>query len=475
MTPRTFFCAVVGLSLLTATALAPAAQAQTAAEQYRAEMEARADQLRAQAEIRRCVLQNRANQLRGLPTVNCNAPAPTPTPVPPPAPPRDTTAPTIPARLTASATSCSEIQVSWSPSGDTGGSGLQGYDVYRDARFLMQVRAPFASFSDGNLAEAQSYSYQVAAFDGAGNRSSRSSAGSATTPSCAPAPGPGILGTVAGFGYPDELVFDAQSGIAIGLARDGLTIADLRDPARPRVAARVDLEYRETGVAIDGTLAYVVEDVQNASANLAVLDLSDPTRPLLVSRTLLPGGGGGGIALRGSLAYVGMGSGLVTVDLATPRSPLVLGMAATAVRLFQVDVGDGFILARKNPDGFAVFDARDPRRPAWVRDSGWPFDTLALAGRIGYGLTDFSLFVVDWSNLLQPRLIEQLTFPAADVAVLGDRLAFASFELDLMDATSLRVLEQVALPERGRRVAADGGLVVVTDGSGAFSVISVLP
>jgi hypothetical protein len=98
----------------------------------------------------------------------------------------DTQPPSMPTGLTATAADCSEIDVSWNAATDSGGSSLEGYDVYRDGNFYTQVMAPLRSLSDGNLPESTTHFYQVAAFDGAGNRSPKNGAKSATTPACGP-------------------------------------------------------------------------------------------------------------------------------------------------------------------------------------------------------------------------------------------------------------------------------------------------
>ena len=51
----------------------------------------------------------------------------------------DVTAPTVPTGLTATAASCSQINLSWTASTDTGGSGLKGYNVYKNGAYLKQV------------------------------------------------------------------------------------------------------------------------------------------------------------------------------------------------------------------------------------------------------------------------------------------------------------------------------------------------
>src|SRR6059058_2946494 len=53
----------------------------------------------------------------------------------------DRTVPAVPTGLTAAAASCSQINLSWLASTDTGGTGLKGYNVYRGGAFMKQVLA----------------------------------------------------------------------------------------------------------------------------------------------------------------------------------------------------------------------------------------------------------------------------------------------------------------------------------------------
>lgn len=89
----------------------------------------------------------------------------------------DTIAPSVPGNLAASATSPTQITLSWSASTDN--VGVTGYRVYRNG---VQVAAPSStSYSDSGLSSATSYVYTVAAVDGAGNMSQQSASVSATT------------------------------------------------------------------------------------------------------------------------------------------------------------------------------------------------------------------------------------------------------------------------------------------------------
>jgi uncharacterized protein (AIM24 family) len=96
----------------------------------------------------------------------------------------DTTPPTVPSTLTASAVSCSQVNLSWTASTDTGGSGLKGYNVYRGGTYLKQILAPSTSTPDTGLSASHSYSYTVSAIDNAGNQSAQSNSSVIITPSC---------------------------------------------------------------------------------------------------------------------------------------------------------------------------------------------------------------------------------------------------------------------------------------------------
>ncbi|HEU0008972.1 MAG TPA: BACON domain-containing carbohydrate-binding protein, partial [Verrucomicrobiae bacterium] len=96
----------------------------------------------------------------------------------------DLATPSIPAALTATAASCNQINLSWSASTDTGGSGLRGYNVYRGGTYVTQVLAPSTYYYDTGRAASTSYGYTVQAVDNANNFSVQSIARTATTPAC---------------------------------------------------------------------------------------------------------------------------------------------------------------------------------------------------------------------------------------------------------------------------------------------------
>jgi fibronectin type 3 domain-containing protein len=91
----------------------------------------------------------------------------------------DYTLPSVPSGLVATATSTSEVSVNWNASIDSGGSGLAGYQVYRNGTLVTTTTA--TSYTDSGLSAATSYCYTIVAYDNAGNSSSASSETCATT------------------------------------------------------------------------------------------------------------------------------------------------------------------------------------------------------------------------------------------------------------------------------------------------------
>jgi phosphatidylinositol-3-phosphatase len=102
----------------------------------------------------------------------------------------DTSPPSVPGGVGASANGPNSVTVTWSPSTDN--VGVTGYDLYRDGSKLATVTG--TTFTDTNVQPSTTYGYTVDAFDAANNTSAQSSpAATATTPA-APA---GVCGGLA--------------------------------------------------------------------------------------------------------------------------------------------------------------------------------------------------------------------------------------------------------------------------------------
>ncbi|MGR3317141.1 MAG: fibronectin type III domain-containing protein [Candidatus Anammoxibacter sp.] len=86
----------------------------------------------------------------------------------------DTTAPSTPSTLLATAISASEIDISWNASTDN--IGISGYKIYRDDKQIKTTKGTI--YKDTGLLASTTYSYTVSAFDESGNTSIKSSSSS---------------------------------------------------------------------------------------------------------------------------------------------------------------------------------------------------------------------------------------------------------------------------------------------------------
>ena len=90
----------------------------------------------------------------------------------------DTDPPSVPAGLTASPTSASQINLTWTESNDN--EGVTEYRIYRDGNQI--GTSPTTSYSDTGLTQNTQYCYTAQAYDAVGNPSGQSEQACATTP-----------------------------------------------------------------------------------------------------------------------------------------------------------------------------------------------------------------------------------------------------------------------------------------------------
>src|SRR6185295_2947024 len=97
----------------------------------------------------------------------------------------DTTSPTVPGNLNATAVSSSQMTLTWTASTDN--VGVTGYQVERCegagcTTFAQVATVTGTSVGDGGLTAGTTYQYRVRATDAAGNLSGYSNVATVTTP-----------------------------------------------------------------------------------------------------------------------------------------------------------------------------------------------------------------------------------------------------------------------------------------------------
>ena len=144
----------------------------------------------------------------------------------------DTEAPTTPTDVSATPIAETQIDVAWTASTDT--FGVVGYQVFRDGVQITTVAT--TNFSDTGLLASTTYSYELRAFDNAGNISS-SSVAVATTTLATPPPPPTATSTPVDSG--------SSGGGILPLAQlESLTITTGSEAAELDFAGSLPVRYR---------------------------------------------------------------------------------------------------------------------------------------------------------------------------------------------------------------------------------------
>ncbi|MBC8075317.1 MAG: hypothetical protein H7Y32_04520, partial [Chloroflexales bacterium] len=180
-----------------------------------------------------------------------------------------------------------------------------------------------------------------------------------------------LRAALGGLGAPH--VVRLRGPFAYLLGRQQLSIVDVRDPTRPLLRGSVMLPGRGQTVEIAGDFAYVGyrATTRGGSGGLLILDIRDADQPLVRGNVQFAGGVFGIQAVGATVyaTYYGSDSagkvsdGIAIIDAsdaATPRVRLVVGAAQNFTSL-QVA---GTLLVAAGPKALTLFDISAPESPA---------------------------------------------------------------------------------------------------------------
>ncbi|MFH1171822.1 MAG: fibronectin type III domain-containing protein, partial [bacterium] len=262
----------------------------------------------------------------------------------------DTTAPTVPASLAATAIGTTTIQLSWSASADPGGSGVQSYQLFRSFDAVNFPLTPFTTvahpnvtMTDTGLGAGTTYYYKVRAIDFSGNLSGFSNIANATTQTVG-----------AGDTTPPREV----TGLT-GAAGDGTATLTWTDPTDADLAG-IQL-YRKNGTNIflrtDPQATQITPDAAPGQQTVTVTGL---TNGQVYTFGLFPYDGvpnyasgafvrvtpqqGGGIQNVQNLSATS-GDGQVTLTWVNPADPYTGAMIRRSTTGFPATVTDGTLVA----------------------------------------------------------------------------------------------------------------------------------
>ena len=211
-----------------------------------------------------------------------------------PAPPSgETTPPTVPETLTATAVGNTSIELTWRRSMDN--VGVSGYRIFRNGSTTPLVTITATHYTDTGLAASTTYTYTVRAFDAAGNESGPSAAASARTPGppagsdTTPPTAPGTPTATAISSARIDLSWSASTD-AVGVS--GYRI--FRNGSTTPLATVTATNHSDTGLAASTTYTYTVRAFDAAG------NVSNSSGTGSARTPAAPGGGPGGLDNRPS-------------------------------------------------------------------------------------------------------------------------------------------------------------------------------
>ncbi len=186
----------------------------------------------------------------------------------------DVEPPSVPAGLTATAVSGTEIDLSWNASTDN--TAVTGYNVYRGGQFI--GTSTTTSYADTGRTPATTYSYTVSAYDAAGNESAQSSSASATTPDTIAPSAPGSLSATT--------VSTSQINLSWSAASDNVGVSGYNIYRNGSFLTSVGgTSYSNTGLAMGTTYSYVITAYDAAGNESGQSNTADNTTEIIVDNS----------------------------------------------------------------------------------------------------------------------------------------------------------------------------------------------
>jgi len=204
-------------------------------------------------------------------------------------PAADTTPPSVPANLQATAPAPTQVQLTWGASTDNaGGRGLAGYRVYRNGSATPLASPTTNSYADNSVAANTTYTYQVRAFDAATppNESGLSVTANITTPAAADTTPPSVpanLQATAPTPTQVQLTWAASTDNAGGSGVAGYRV--YRNGSATALASPTTNSYTDNTVVANTAYTYRVSAVDaatppNESAQSGQVSVTTPNVPV---------------------------------------------------------------------------------------------------------------------------------------------------------------------------------------------------
>jgi hypothetical protein len=256
----------------------------------------------------------------------------------------------------------------------------------------------------------------------------------------------------------------------------GLQIIDISDPTTPLLLDNVDTPGYARGLAVAGNHVFVADEYQG----LQVIDITDPTGGLLIGAYNTPGFAAD-VAVAGDHAFVADDSqGLIVIDITDPSNPTLAGSYDTPGAAYALELVANYAYVA-DALTLQVIDISDPTSPilAGSYDTADYAIGIAVDGDFAYvAVGENGLQIVDISDPTSPTLAGYLDTAGwvYDVFLVGDHAYLAAGDagllvVDVSDPTSPALTDSQDTVGSAHGVAVVGEYAFVADRTHGMAVI----
>lgn len=259
----------------------------------------------------------------------------------------------------------------------------------------------------------------------------------------------------------------------------GLHLYDISNPSRPRLLSSFHTPGSAKGVVVRDGYAFIADD----DHGLQVVDVRDPSRP-----THVAGVATNGLAytpkLAGDFLYLASHrGGFQIIDVSDVRSPKMVADVDTPGKSWSLDVAGNTLFVADDTSGVLVFDVTDPKQPKQIGvfSPGGAVEDVVIRGNTAYAaFFDQGFYVLDITNPAEPRKIGHTLTPGNARAIeLKDHLAyvtdwFAGVQvIDVSNETAPVIVGGYDTRGAAWGIGIKGNYAYIGDWWGGFSVLDI--
>lgn len=193
---------------------------------------------------------------------------------------------------------------------------------------------------------------------------------------------PVIVGKIDSLGYGHDVA--VRSGLAYVSVGEYLRIIDVSAPAQPTQVAKLKLPSSAFGLDLSGDYCYVADWY----GGIQVVDVSDPTNPVVAASCPTPYAAAVDLVVRGDYVYYSDVQGFGILDVRDPRNPNPVAYESLPLPAVSwgIDAMFTMVFVALGDDGLGVYDATDPAHPmltGYYRTPRWAYH-VSVRDNIAY-------------------------------------------------------------------------------------------